>query len=224
MEYVESFEGERAKAYDERIVKMIPFYDGIKELVATFLLEFVTENSKILCAGCGTGADFQKLLEIAPDRYSLTGVDPSPEMISQAKAKYPFLNFECCTVRNLPLDIVYSGATLLFVLHFLSDDGTKLSLLQEIGKRLLPGSIFILFDLCEPEPHNRNLVFQSIESYLRNFKEWTAGELKLYIKRVKQLPRISGPRYEELLQEAGFSKIQLVFQALHVCGWIAFKN
>ncbi|EQA44645.1 methyltransferase domain protein [Leptospira broomii serovar Hurstbridge str. 5399] len=224
MEYVESFERERAKAYDERIVRMIPFYDEVKELVATLLLEFVKENSKILCAGCGTGADFQKLLEVAPDRYSITGVDPSPEMISQAKVKYPSLHLECCTVQNLPINISYSGATLLFVLHFLSDDGTKLSLLQEIAKRLTPGSLFVLFDLYDPIPHNGDFIFRTVESYLKNFKEWKSSELKLYMKRVKQLPRISGPRYQELLHEAGFSNAQQVFQVMHVCGWVAFKS
>ncbi|EQA38810.1 methyltransferase domain protein [Leptospira inadai serovar Lyme str. 10] len=224
MEYVESFEGDRAKAYDERIVRMIPFYDGVQELVATLLLEFVKENSGILCAGCGTGADFQKLLEVAPDRYSITGVDPSPEMISQAKIKYPSLRFECCTVQNLPVDIAYAGATLLFVLHFLPDDGAKLSLLQEIAKRLEPGSTFILFDLCDPSPHNRDFIFRSAESYLKNFKEWKSSELKLYIKRVKRLHRISEFRYQELFHAAGFSNAQQVFQAMHVCGWVVFKN
>ncbi|TGK09679.1 class I SAM-dependent methyltransferase [Leptospira selangorensis] len=223
MTHVEKFEGERAQVYERRIGKMIPFYSGIMELVATYLLENTPENGKILSVGCGTGADFAKLLKIAPDRFSITGIDPSPEMIEQAQKKFPQLKFICGTVEELPLAEEYDSATLLFVLHFLPDTGDKLSILKEIYSRLKKGGSLILFDLFDSEPNGSEILFQNIKSYLINFQGWEEEAVQIYLKRVFELHRISGTRYTELLQEAGFSISSQKFRSLHVGGWIATK-
>ncbi|TGL60620.1 class I SAM-dependent methyltransferase [Leptospira sarikeiensis] len=223
MEYVEKFEGERAKVYERRIGKMIPFYSGIMELVAIYLLEKTPKNGKILSVGCGTGADFKKLLEIAPDKFSITGLDPSPEMIQQAERKFPHLKFVCSTISELPAIPEYDSITLLFVLHFLPDDGAKLSILKEIHSRLKPNGSFILFDLFDPEPEAREELFQNIKSYLKNFQGWEEEAVEVYLKRVFELHRIPKERYETLLTEAGFSGSVQKFESLHVGGWIAVK-
>lgn len=223
MTHVEKFEGERAQVYERRIGKMIPFYSGIMELVAIYLLENTPEKGKILSVGCGTGADFSKLLKISPDRFSITGLDPSPEMIEQAQKKFPQLKFICGTVGELPLVEEYDSATLLFVLHFLPDTGDKLSILKEIHSRLKKGGSLILFDLFDSEPNGSEILFQNIKSYLINFQGWEEEAVQIYLKRVFELHRIPGTRYTELLQEAGFSVSSQKFRSLHVGGWTATK-
>ncbi|PKA15741.1 class I SAM-dependent methyltransferase [Leptospira haakeii] len=223
MTHVEKFEGERAQVYERRIGKMIPFYSGIMELVAIYLLENTPENGKILSVGCGTGADFSKLLKISPNRFSITGIDPSPEMIEQAQKKFPQLTFICRTTGELPLTEEYDSATLLFVLHFLPDTGDKLSLLKEIHSRLKKGGSLILFDLFDSEPNGSEILFQNIKSYLINFQGWEEEAVQIYLKRVFELHRIPSTRYAELLQEAGFSVSSQKFRSLHVGGWIATK-
>ncbi len=222
MEYVEKFEGERAKEYENRIGKMIPFYDGILEIVTTFLIEYTPPNGKILSVGCGTGADFRNLLEKFPDRFQITGIDPSSEMIEQAKKNFPSVQFYCGTIGQFPLDPKFHSATLLFVLHFLPDDGAKLSLLKDIYSRLEKGGSFILFDLYIPDMDTKVLK-EILESYLKNFQNWEGPALKLYLKRVFQLFRIQEQRYTELLKEAGFSEAKQSFRCLHVGGWTAVK-
>ncbi|PJZ48131.1 class I SAM-dependent methyltransferase [Leptospira saintgironsiae] len=223
MTHVEKFEGERAQVYERRIGKMIPFYSGIMELVAIYLLENTPEKGKILSVGCGTGADFARLLKIAPDRFSITGLDPSPEMIEQAQKKFPELKLICGTVGELPAAEEYDSATLLFVLHFLPDTGDKLSILKEIYARLKEGGSLILFDLFDSEPNRPEILFQNIKSYLINFQGWEEEAVQIYLKRVFELHRIPRSRYTDLLQEAGFSVNSQKFRSLHVGGWIATK-
>lgn len=223
MTHVEKFEGERAQVYERRIGKMIPFYSGIMELVAIYLLENTPEKGKILSVGCGTGADFAKLLKIAPDRFSITGLDPSPEMIEQAQKKFPELKLICGTIGELLATEEYDSATLLFVLHFLPDTGDKLSLLKEIYARLKKGGSLILFDLFDSEPNGPENLFQNIKSYLINFQGWEEEAVQIYLKRVFELHRIPSSRYTDLLQEAGFSVNSQKFRSLHVGGWIATK-
>ncbi|TGK07979.1 class I SAM-dependent methyltransferase [Leptospira semungkisensis] len=224
MGHVERFEGERAQIYERRIGKMIPFYDGIMELVATELLAITPESGNILSVGCGTGGDFKNLLKIAPERFSITGIDPSPEMIEQAIRKYDKIHFECKTVDQLPLEPKFHSATLLLVLHFLNDEGEKLSLLKEIYDRLQPGGNLILFDLFKSMPEEDDTLYSYVKSYLLNFKGWEEEALNQYLKRFYELHRIPESRYLELFKEAGFFKVQRKFQAFHVGGWMATKK
>ncbi|RYG11367.1 MAG: class I SAM-dependent methyltransferase, partial [Chitinophagaceae bacterium] len=50
-------------------------------------------------------------------------------------------------VSDLNINEKYGAATLLLVLHFLEDNGNKLSLLQDIADRLLPGAPFVMLDI-----------------------------------------------------------------------------
>ncbi|PJZ64893.1 SAM-dependent methyltransferase [Leptospira wolffii] len=223
MQFVEKFEGERAREYENRIGKMIPMYNGILELVPTLLLELTPENGNILGVGCGTGGDFRNLIRIAPERFRITGIDPSPEMIEQAKSKFPGIRFFADTVDKLPSNELYHSTTLLFVLHFLPDDGSKLTLLKDIYSRLKEGGNLILFDLYNSY-QDEKIQFAHAASYLRNFQGWKEDNLRIYLERVSQLHKISGNRYSELLQEAGFIEIRQIFQCLHVGGWLATKR
>ncbi|MBW0433447.1 class I SAM-dependent methyltransferase [Leptospira yasudae] len=218
MDYIETFEGERAAQYENRIGTMIPFYSGISELVATSILNSVPAGEKILAAGCGTGADFRALLKIAPDRYSITGVDPSPEMISIARKNFPNAELISSPVSALDPNRKFSAATLLFVLHFLPDDGAKLSLLRDISSRLEPGGMFLLFDLYDSQAR-MEIVFNELGLYLKTFQGWEEEALKTYIQRVKDLKRIPSARYEDLFRKAGFQNFKQIFQAYHVGGW-----
>ncbi|WP_246836806.1 class I SAM-dependent methyltransferase [Leptospira kmetyi] len=221
MDYIEPFEGERASKYESNIVTMIPFYSGISELVATLILKSIPSGSKILAAGCGTGADFRSLLKVAPDRYRITGVDPSADMIAIAQKNFPGAELICAPVSSLDPNRKFSAATLLFVLHFLPDDGTKLSLLKDISSRLEPGGTFILFDLHDSQS-DMEIVFEELSLYLKEFQGWEKEALKTYVDRVKGLKRIATPRYEELFREAGFKSWKKIFQAYHVGGWQLF--
>lgn len=221
MDYIEPFEGERANKYESNIVTMIPFYSGISELVATLILRTVPSGTKILAAGCGTGADFRSLLKVAPDRYRITGVDPSSDMIAIARKNFPNAELICAPVSSLEKNLKFSAATLLFVLHFLPDDGAKLSLLKDISSRMEPGGMFVLFDLHDSDPAMET-VFDELSLYLKEFQGWEEEALQTYVNRVKGLKRIPNSRYEELFREAGFKNWRKIFQAYHVGGWQLF--
>ncbi|TGK10844.1 class I SAM-dependent methyltransferase [Leptospira stimsonii] len=222
MDFIETFEGDRATQYENKIGKMIPFYSGVAELVASSLIDSIPQGKKILAAGCGTGADFGALMKVAPDRYRITGVDPSPEMIEQAKKKFPNAELICSPVSGLEKSLLFSGATLLFVLHFLPDDVAKLSLLKDISSRLEPNGKFILFDIYDSN-EDMDSVFKDVAGYLRTFQGWDDSALETYLNRVKTLNKIPPKRYAELFKEAGFIKWKQIFQAHYVGGWIAFR-
>jgi trans-aconitate methyltransferase len=73
-------------------------------------------GERILDLGCGTGHLTEK---IAATGAKVVGVDRSPEMIQQARATYPALEFEVMDAREIafaePFDAVFSNATLHWI-------------------------------------------------------------------------------------------------------------
>ncbi len=94
-------------------------------------------GEQILDLGCGTGdlANEITLLE-----GGVTGVDASREMLEEAKAKYPKVEFVCSDIRKLDLgkkfDAVFSNA----VLHWIKEPGL---VLERIAAHLNEGGRFV---------------------------------------------------------------------------------
>jgi SAM-dependent methyltransferase len=94
-------------------------------------------GERILDLGCGTGHLTAKIAETGAH---VVGVDRSPEMIRQAKKKYPSLRFEVMDAREIFLDgtfdAVFSNATL----HWIMEPERAIA---GIRKSLRPGGRFV---------------------------------------------------------------------------------
>jgi trans-aconitate 2-methyltransferase len=82
------------------------------------LLEWLAPRTaeRILDVGCGTG---QLSAEIAASGAYVVAVDRSPEMVAEARRKFPQLHFKVCDARALPFaqefDAVFSNAALHWI-------------------------------------------------------------------------------------------------------------
>jgi SAM-dependent methyltransferase len=103
------------------------------------LLEWLAprDGERILDLGCGTG---QLAAEIAASGARVVGVDRSPEMIAEARKKFPALQFEVSDARALPFqeefDAVFSNAAL----HWILEAGPVVA---GISRSLKPGGRFV---------------------------------------------------------------------------------
>lgn len=133
-----------AKVYDE-FMHDIPYVDWV-EMIDDYLYSNGYEDSQILELGCGTGR-FTRMLAI--DRYHLTGMDLSPEMIRIANknkkgsdVRYfvgDMRDFHCKNKYNVVLSICDS-------MNYLLNDDDLERTFSMVKKYLLPGGIFI-FDM-----------------------------------------------------------------------------
>jgi trans-aconitate methyltransferase len=107
--------------------------------LAAAVLELLDAQSgeRILDLGCGTGHLTAKIAETGAE---VVGIDRSPEMIRQAKEKYPSLRFEVMDAREIQLDgsfdAVFSNATL----HWIKEPERVIS---GIKRLLRPGGRFV---------------------------------------------------------------------------------
>ncbi|MFK7923844.1 MAG: trans-aconitate 2-methyltransferase [Bacteroidia bacterium] len=118
-------------------------YDGSHSFVSKFgegIFSYLQARSgeRILDLGCGTGDLTLKIQEAGAD---VLGVDDSAEMIVQAKAKYPTVDFAVADGRTLgfvsEFDAIFSNA----VLHWIPEFET---VIEQMHLALKPGGRIVL--------------------------------------------------------------------------------
>ena len=224
MKEIELFENERADNYDDFVLTWIPQYQFVMNLLPVILNDANnTGNKELLVAGCGTGNEILTFKRAGLE-WSITGVDPSPDMIMQAKKKvanHQNIELICGLVSDLASDKLYGAATLVLVLHFFPDDGSKQSLLEDISSRLEAGAPFVLMDIFGSGTeirHNLNIFRKTLPASL------TPEEISERIERIEQhIHYIPEERLIDLLTNAGFEKPVRFHQSTIYGGWITKK-
>lgn len=222
MNKVEIFEKERAMDYDRFVEAWIPNYNNFLDDLPKLLSGSARKD--LLVVGCGTGNEMERFAK-ASEHWTITGIDPSPEMIGQAKEKLQ--NYDNITlieglISDLDIDKQYSVATLLLVLHFLDDNGNKLNLLKDIADRLVSGATFVMLDITG----DKNQIGQNLKVLkLLLPKDMDEEQINNRLDRIEnELFIVSEERLSELLQEAGFEQPVRFFQSSIYKGWLTRKE
>ena len=222
MNKVEIFENERATGYNQFVETWIPNYHYFMDQLPKLLREIKDKN--LLVVGCGTGNEIKRFTQ-APGHWEITGIDPSPDMIKQAKEKLQdFKNVKLVEGLITDLDTAkkYGAATLLLVLHFLEDNGEKLNLLKEIAERLEPGALLVLLDITgDKEQTQRNLKILRLLLPDGLDEEQVTNRLE---RIENDLHYISEKRLSELCIAAGFQPPLRFFQSTVYMGWLTKKK
>jgi tRNA (cmo5U34)-methyltransferase len=222
MNKVEIFENERATGYNQFVETWIPNYHYFIDNLPKLLRE--TENKDLLVVGCGTGNEIERFVHAA-EQWKITGIDPSPEMINQAVQKlsnFDKVNLIEGLVSDLDKSHRYGAATLLLVLHFMDDNGTKFSLLKNIAERLEIGAPLILLDITG----NRKQIKENLEVLRLLLPNNLDKEgIKNRLNRIEnELHAVSEERLRELLGEAGFEAPLRFFQTSIYMGWMTRRK
>jgi trans-aconitate methyltransferase len=107
--------------------------------LAAAVLELLDAKSgeRILDLGCGTGHLTAKIAETGAH---VVGIDRSPEMIRQAKEKYPLLRFEVMDARDIQLDGNFDAVFSNAALHWIKEPERVIA---GTRKSLRPGGRFV---------------------------------------------------------------------------------
>ncbi|MBN8785711.1 MAG: class I SAM-dependent methyltransferase [Terrimonas sp.] len=222
MNKIEIFENKRATGYNQFVKTWIPGYHYFLDQLPRLLSK--AEYKDLLIAGCGTGNEIELFVQ-APAHWKITGVDPSPEMIRQAREK--FKNCEDVTlieglVADLDIGKKYGAATLLLVLHFLDDNGDKLNLLKDIAAKLIPGAVFVILDITGDKSQIRQNL-QVLKLLLPDGLD--EEQISNRLNRIEnELFPVPEERVSELCIAAGFEPPLRFFQSSIYMGWMTKKK
>jgi tRNA (cmo5U34)-methyltransferase len=224
------FDRDRASQYNLDIRKAIPGYQALHSMAQSLLQTSLQTSARLLVVGSGTGMELINYCQQNP-QWQLTGVDPAFEMMAIAQQELTERGFlervdlHLGYLDTLPETEPMDAATLMLVMHFIADDGSKLKLLESIAHRLKSGAKLILADLFG----DRSLPY--FAQFMKSWKE-------LYFSQLDETDRLKAEanfqksinnsiyfvpeaRIIELLESAGFSKITKFYNALLFGGWIA---
>lgn len=213
--------------YDNAIRRFVPGYDAIFEMALAYLRVSLAEQSRLLIVGAGSGKELVTFGSAMPG-WSLTGVDPSADMLATAREKVNALGISNQItlhqgfVVDLAISAKFAATCCILVMHFLPDNGAKLDLLTSIAERLETGAPLLLVDVYGGPDF---------------VKEWGSTwilhgqQMGLPLEQLQQLEKaqlnfhsITEARTLELLAEAGFGQARRFYTALNYGGWIAIRE
>lgn len=195
-------------------------------LIARALLENkLAERSKILIVGAGWGDEISLLAAPNPE-WQFVGVDLSEEMLKLARARFAHENLpnkielHQTQIGEL-FDENFDAATCILTLHFVADDGAKLSMLKAIRQRLNSGAPFFLADAVLEK--NAGVFQENLAAWKRHAQNNGCSPVAVgkMDENMKNLPFVTEERELELLHQAGFASSRKVFQGIFINGWLA---
>lgn len=200
--------------------RKVPGLADLHKMATLLLAEQAPGAADVLVVGAGGGLEISAMAEMRPD-WRFTGVDPSPAMLDIARQTTARCAARTQLVTGTAVDAPagpFDGAICLLTLHFL-EWHQRLDALQEIGKRLKPGGVFVAA--------HHTIVEGQAEAWLARSATFAAGpnanpsQTAASAKAMaEQLPLLSQDREEACFREAGFRQPSLFYAALSFRGWV----
>jgi len=203
--------------FDDHILKSIPNYDILFQMILSMSNYFVEDGKKIYDLGCSTG----KLLKSLPFKQHKVGYDLAENLLPNEDTLGDLLFVK----KDLNQDFDVNDASLvysIFTMQFLRRDRRN-NYLKNIYNGLTNGGALILCEKVYQEHGVMQEMF-TFSQYDYKVKSFDAQEI---LNKEKDLRLIMKPDgYLELLERvrsAGFEKISFFWQSFNFIGIIAIK-
>lgn len=215
-----------AGTYEERVMRHVPGLRDLHRMAGLLLAERVPERGHVLVLGAGGGLELRAFAARNPG-WRFDGVDPSPEMIGQARLTLGALADRVAFHEGYIDDAPggpFDGAACLLTLHFL-DRAERSRTLRRIRQRLRPGAPLVVAHHSFPQAEGQRALWLRRNADLLISAGIPAARAEEGIAAMKQrLPVLSPEEDEAVLREAGFGDIQLFYAGFTFKGWVAYRD
>ena len=219
------FDEEVASVFDDMLNRSVPFYQENLKLQIDILKNFLNENDLVIDLGSSTGTFLIELSKKIKD-LNLIGIDNSPAMIKRATQKAKAFGSEAKFIEAdfLKYDFknpkaIIANYTIQFVRPLKRE-----KLIQKIYNSLQNEGIFLMSEKLITENKKLNKIM--IDIYYNYKKEKGYSEYEIAQKR-EALENVLIPytmqENIEMLKNAGFRDIDVIFRWNNFATFIAFK-
>ncbi|MBD2846527.1 class I SAM-dependent methyltransferase [Paenibacillus sp. IB182496] len=225
-----------AVQYEQTIAQKIAGYELLHHTMERMLTGHLartavdTESARLLVVGAGGGQELA-LLGARHPGWQMTGIDPSPSMLSAARERIAQAGLEeqvrlqLGYAKDLPHNAGFDAAICMLVLHFVQGIPAKRALLQEIHARLQPGGILLCSTICgEPASEAFRCQMAGWRQHMLHagltLEDWNrfAGTIGV------QSDVIAAHQIERLLRDTGFETTGRFFGSFLIEGFFAIKG
>lgn len=217
-----------AKAYDEGILKTLPYYDSfnkqIIEIASCVHEEKQASTIKWLDTGCGIGT----LANMASEHFQnvyFTLMDPSEKMLEECKQKTSHIKADYIAKPSQDIEDKekYDVITAVQAYHYLQPEERK-EATKRIFAALKQGGLYITYENYAPQ--DGALISLELKRWgnYQSSKGKSKEEVAAHLARYnKQYFPITAKNHIALLKEAGFTKIHIFWKSYMQLGIYAIK-
>ena len=221
------FDEEVASVFDDMLNRSVPFYKENLNLQIDILKNFLDKNDKIVDLGSSTGTFLIELAKKTDKKLSLIGIDNSPAMIKRAAHKAKAFGVEVNFVEADFLEYDFSNSKAIvanYTVQFVRPLKRE-KLIKKIYDSLVNEGIFLMSEKLITENKKLNKIM--IDLYYDYKKKMGYSEYEIAQKR-EALENVLIPytmnENIEMLKNAGFKDIEVIFRWNNFATFIAFKN
>jgi len=220
------FDEEVASVFDDMLNRSVPFYNENLNLQIDILKNFLKENDKVIDLGSSTGTFLINLAKKSNKKLNLIGIDNSPAMIKRAKQKAKAFGVDVKFIEAdfLEYDLKNSKSIIAnYTIQFIRPLKRE-KLIKKIYDSLENEGIFLMSEKLITE--NKVLNKTMIDIYYEYKKQKGYSEYEIAQKR-EALENVLIPytmqENMEMLKNAGFKDIEVIFRWNNFATFIAFK-
>lgn len=211
--------------YLEGPIRKVPGLLALHRMSELLLAEVVPETGRVLVLGAGGGLELAAFAHARPG-WRLVGVDPSAPMLKLAEETLGTLAARVEWIEgyvDAAPESEFDGAVCLLTLHFLSR-AERLRTLQELWRRLKPGApLIVAHHSFDTSPAGKTRWLRRYAAYSASAEAPEANTEATIAAMSERLPLLAPEEEVELLNEAGFERIELFYAAFTFRGWVAYR-
>lgn len=220
------FDDAVTSVFDNMLVRSIPQYSLMRELVKRIGFKYVKINSDIVDIGCSNGLAVEPFVKAYGPDCNYLLFDVSEPMLGKCREKYGA--FENMAIQNYDITQGIPKCDASLVLSVLTLQFTPIEyrqkIVQSIYDSLRPGCAFIMVEKVLGNTYEIDNVL--VDEYYRIKSENAYTQEQIQSKRKSLegvLVPITSKWNEDLLRMAGFRKIDCFWRCLNFAGWLAIK-
>jgi len=219
------FDEEVASVFDDMLNRSVPFYKENLKLQIDILKNFLQKDDLVIDLGSSTGTFLIELTKKVD--IKAIGLDNSPAMIKRAKNKAKAFGSSAEFIETDFLEYDLSNAKAIvanYTIQFVRPLKRE-KLIKKIYNSLKKDGIFLMSEKLITENKKLNKIM--IDIYYDYKKEMGYSEFEIAQKR-EALENVLIPytmnENIEMLKNAGFKAIEIIFRWNNFASFIAFKN
>jgi len=221
------FDEKVASVFDDMLNRSVPFYKQNLNLQIEILKNFLDNNDKVVDLGSSTGTFLIELAKKSHKQLNLIGIDNSSAMIKRSIQKAQAFGVDIKFLEKDFLEVDFSKAKAIianYTIQFIRPLKRE-KLIQKIYNSLENEGIFLMSEKLITENKKLNKIM--IDIYYNYKKSKGYSEFEIAQKR-EALENVLIPytmqENIEMLKNAGFKDIEVIFRWNNFATFIAFKN
>lgn len=213
--------------FEDMLRRSIPQYDAMRQAVFEIAAPFVQANTDIVDLGCSRGDALKPFIDRfgASNRY--IGLEVSPPMLEAARAQHRgMISTGIVEIRDFDLRNGFPPVRASVALSVLTLQFTPIEhrhrIVRDVQRSLVPGGAFVLVEKILGGDADTDALLVDRYYAMKAANGYTREEIdrkRCSLEGV--LVPVTARWNEDLLQSAGFPRVECFWRWMNFAGWIA---